>query len=99
MYKLRLILGVIPCNARAIGIYAPPSIPTTPAKMSTEPKKEEADKKNTEDVEVKLLKERSGAPLRSLFWLRKVKRYPRIRGTKAEAKTEPFALRRGRRDG
>ena len=31
--------------------------PTTPAKMSTEPKKEESDKQKTEDVEVKMVPE------------------------------------------
>ena len=31
--------------------------PTTPAKMSTNPKKEESDKQKTEDVEVKIVPE------------------------------------------
>jgi hypothetical protein len=35
----------------------PALIPTTPSKMSTEPKKEESEKQNTEDVEVKLVPE------------------------------------------
>jgi hypothetical protein len=41
----------------AIGFLFCCETPTTPAKMSTNPKKEESDKQKTEDVEVKIVPE------------------------------------------
>ena len=55
-YKLTLRLAGIPSNASAIGFCSAVNT-NTPAKMSTEPNKEESDKTNTEDVEVKIVPE------------------------------------------
>jgi hypothetical protein len=55
-YKLTLILAGIPNKTKAIGFCSALNT-NNPAKMSTEPNKEESDKKNTEKVEVKIVPE------------------------------------------
>jgi hypothetical protein len=56
-YQLTLLPAGTPGKATAIAALPCPEHQQPPVNMSTEPKKEETDKKTTEDVEVKLVPE------------------------------------------